>query len=796
MPSAGGVRSEHFVVALIAAAAYLSGLYGDWLDDDPVAITENIDVQCPSGLSGLFDNAQQLFSRDFWGTPLDSEDSHLSYRPLTILSFRLQHCLVGFHSLSFHMLNAILHSLVCVLLMFACAEPVLPSRSQRTLAGMLFALHAVHVEAVTNTVGRAELLSACFFFAALIVYRRAFEPRGSCRRINSDEVPSLRRLLIGFVLSIAAIAMTLAIATAAMLCKEAGITALLCCGALDCCLVLYHHGSTTDDHETEGRRRWRVGLLAALVGRSVLLAIGAAAILHLRLSMQSYRSPSFTSHDNSAAFCPTYTCRALTYSYLWWLNLKLLMLPMDLSHDWSMTTVPNLTSPSDPRVTLAVVPYLVVAMLLALAASAWHQGSSSSGVSGERSSGSSGRSSSRRSSRSRAVGLVCGLSLLLLPFLPACHALLTVGFTIAERVLYLPSGGYSLLVATLLGSPRQGESTRRLLRRIWPLALLTMHAILTLRRNVDWRTNEALLLSGASNQPRNAKLRYNLGVVLHSTTAAPAAAAVGKDSAGGGDGHASSTVALAREQSHDVARRSHEALHHLRAARALQPLLFEASCVEAHVLRGLGRPAEAEAVLRSTLTHAAAEAATGDSTGDGRSGDGRSNSGGGLLGWISARDASIRQQLRKERAAASQHGVFYASRGLGDLLASQQRHTESLLAYKPALEGAGRADVNLARDAARVASLAQQSSVAAALWRHARRLQPAHSGVPPVGSASETARHLYEHAREPAHPSRASTTGQDAGASPALRAASTVARDRPKAKRWAQRLEERRSNLY
>ena len=39
------------------------------------------------------------------------------------------------------------------------------------------------------------------------------------------------------------------------------------------------------------------------------------------------------------------------------------------------------------------------------------------------------------------------LSLMLIPFLPATNLLVRVGFVVAERVLYLPSAGYCLLIA-------------------------------------------------------------------------------------------------------------------------------------------------------------------------------------------------------------------------------------------------------------------------------------------------------------------------------------------------------------
>ena len=38
-------------------------------------------------------------------------------------------------------------------------------------AGLLFALHPIHTEAVVNVVGRAELLSAMFFLLAFASYR-------------------------------------------------------------------------------------------------------------------------------------------------------------------------------------------------------------------------------------------------------------------------------------------------------------------------------------------------------------------------------------------------------------------------------------------------------------------------------------------------------------------------------------------------------------------------------------------------------------------------------------------------
>ena len=136
---------------VVAAACYLSGLHGEFLDDDPLAIVDNPDARGDTSL-------RALLLHDFWGTPLASPASHLSWRPLTIMAFRLQHALVGFDAHSFHAVNLALHAAVTALFALVC-RPLLPFRSQRRLAALAFAAHAVHVESVTNCVGRAELLS-------------------------------------------------------------------------------------------------------------------------------------------------------------------------------------------------------------------------------------------------------------------------------------------------------------------------------------------------------------------------------------------------------------------------------------------------------------------------------------------------------------------------------------------------------------------------------------------------------------------------------------------------------------
>ena len=67
--------------ALLALLVYSNSLHGDFVMDDTAAIVKNMDLR-PNITSILND----VFQNDFWGTPIDTEESHKSYRPLTVLT--------------------------------------------------------------------------------------------------------------------------------------------------------------------------------------------------------------------------------------------------------------------------------------------------------------------------------------------------------------------------------------------------------------------------------------------------------------------------------------------------------------------------------------------------------------------------------------------------------------------------------------------------------------------------------------------------------------------------------------
>ena len=139
--------------------------------------------------------------------------------------------------------------------------------------------------------------------------------------------------------------------------------------------------------------------------------------------------PVFTKFDNPASFEDT-PIRQLTYNYLLPLNAKLFLYPLELCADWTMNSIPLVRDFYDIRNVWTVVFYIVTFMLLI--SSVQHLRATKSDF---------------KISYSRKIGPILALSLTSIPFIPASNLFFPVGFVIAERILYMPSIGYSLILA-------------------------------------------------------------------------------------------------------------------------------------------------------------------------------------------------------------------------------------------------------------------------------------------------------------------------------------------------------------
>lgn len=133
--------------------------------------------------------------------------------------------------------------------------------------------------------------------------------------------------------------------------------------------------------------------------------------------------------------------------------------------------------------------------------------SSQSSCSSVSSSSSSSNTSVRRTP-SEACAVLLAIALLGLPFLPASNLLFYVGFVVAERILYLPSVGFCLLIGLGVGRLLDDRSAgpkwrwhRRAVTLTAVAVLLVASSARTLQRNRDWRDEESLFRSAIKINP-------------------------------------------------------------------------------------------------------------------------------------------------------------------------------------------------------------------------------------------------------------------------------------------------------
>jgi hypothetical protein len=146
-------RRLYLVIAASAIAVYLGALANGYaLDDVPIIAT--------NPLVHRWSVLWEAFARPYWPPAWGAE----MYRPLPIVSFALDwRAGVGW----LHAANLLWHAGVS-LAVAALALRLSGSGMAALVAGMLFAVHPVHVEAVANIVGRAELMATLFVVLSVL----------------------------------------------------------------------------------------------------------------------------------------------------------------------------------------------------------------------------------------------------------------------------------------------------------------------------------------------------------------------------------------------------------------------------------------------------------------------------------------------------------------------------------------------------------------------------------------------------------------------------------------------------
>jgi len=142
-------RDRRLYLAVIACALvpYLPALWNGFAMDDLYIIVWNPLVHSVQG-------TWRAFTGPYWPPDLGGQ----MYRPLPLASFAVDWALARGHPAWFHAMNLLWHAGVAVLV--AAVVRRWADWAAALAAGLVFAVHPVHVEAVANVIGLGELMAA------------------------------------------------------------------------------------------------------------------------------------------------------------------------------------------------------------------------------------------------------------------------------------------------------------------------------------------------------------------------------------------------------------------------------------------------------------------------------------------------------------------------------------------------------------------------------------------------------------------------------------------------------------
>lgn len=150
-------------IVVLGGLAYLPSLRYPYLQDAVVTVARNPIVERGDW--------REIFGSDYWKQSA-STARHL-YRPVTVLSFALERRLTGApNPLVSHVANVAFHE-IAALLLFCYVRRLGARDGAAATAALLFTVHPLMLQAVTNAVGRADVLALLFTLAALLAALRA-----------------------------------------------------------------------------------------------------------------------------------------------------------------------------------------------------------------------------------------------------------------------------------------------------------------------------------------------------------------------------------------------------------------------------------------------------------------------------------------------------------------------------------------------------------------------------------------------------------------------------------------------
>lgn len=444
------------LVALVVTVlvVYSNALDGDFCYDENIVILRNDNVQDPARL-------WTLWTDTYWGTAVGDELDSRGYRPLTIFSYHMNHRISGNDPFAYHLTNVALHA-ACTALLLLLALRLRFGLTVAVPAAALFAVHAIHTEAVTQIVGRAELIAGLFMLLATLLHVEAFP------HPDRPAPPASRRWMY--------VALAVLSVLLGFLGKESAIGFYGLVLATDL-VVLGLQGSVLETAKRLVVSRYRAWL-------AYLLPLAAFLVLRWVLLGRAFPTHEVHFVDNPIVLLAP-ALRPLGALLVFGKVVLLLLVPAALSADYGYAQL------AVDRFWTSPLFWFGVIALAALVYAAYRF---------------------RRSQPAATWGVIA----FLLAWVPVSNALFPIQTVLGERVAYVPSMGFCLLMGGLFAHAIRTERQWARITAWSALALLLLfNAVRTPVRNRDWRSDLTLFDATAEVSTRSIRVLNNYGNVLY-----------------------------------------------------------------------------------------------------------------------------------------------------------------------------------------------------------------------------------------------------------------------------------------
>ncbi len=494
-----------FLVALFAIALYANTIGHSFVYDDSAAVTNNYMVK--QGISGIPELLKTSYHRGYFVSFIQEE----TYRPFSLIIFSIIYQFFGQNPMPYHLLNIILYGLTGFFLYTLLRKLFVPNlttelslRGETTkqsalnatviaseakqstsslsmtafqengvliafITSLIFIAHPIHTEVVANIKSADELFSFLFIIFTFLVLLKFLE-RGPALIHVRNEGWGIELRPVSLLPLLAFITFFLSLIS-----KEGSITMF---GLIPLTLWFFKNVP------------WKKLLL-------IILTLFAAAIPYLIMRKLAIGTVSGVKptlfHDNVIAGAPTLSIKLATAFHILIHYIKLLFWPHPLSCDYSTRQFTLVTWSN----TVAVTSVIIHAALLIVGLFLFNK---------------TAINRNRRIESTLTSHIAFGILFYLLSMFLYSNLLLMIGTHFAERLLYVPLFGFSIIITALIFRVTSFKS--KLITTVaycFLACILIAYSYKTIARNTDWKNGLTLFGTDVNHSPNSARLHYLYG---------------------------------------------------------------------------------------------------------------------------------------------------------------------------------------------------------------------------------------------------------------------------------------------